>query len=487
MDISDIKKINWYKGEEWFEKWYNTELEFMVFVKNANPLSKLFTDRGFNVLALNTQWFYDRNDVQWEKDRENAVKKVLKLLASLVPKTEKYIEEAEDIIKNVENLAAFDETTLSEFKRGFLMLWCVFLADLGKPLTPFIEEKLNRRDLSPRERDAVIDFFCFNFQHPLGFQQKERGLRKIYSLLPRELRNKTSLFSRVENKKISFKDLPEGIKKLLTVHWKKYSYLTDLYLNTRPYSLNDFFNELISFSSEKSPQHRKKLSEKIKNRLTKTDLKFLHLVNRHIFFDNYAYDLYAKLDFLLNMYLSKYFSVDTKDLTWYSFQDLESLVKNGVKLRKASLTARKHYRMMAQINGEITALYGKDNYQEVKRIVEKGRVLKKVSTFSGLVACRGFTRNKVKIIKDLKDIDKLLTGEILVAPMTQPDLILAIKRCSGIITDTGGITSHASIISREFNIPCIVGTDIATKVLKDEDTVELDANNGIVKIIEKKT
>ena len=59
------------------------------------------------------------------------------------------------------------------------------------------------------------------------------------------------------------------------------------------------------------------------------------------------------------------------------------------------------------------------------------------------------------------------------------------KNAAAILTDQGGITSHAAIISREMHIPCIVGTKIATQVLKDGDLVEVDADNGIVRILEK--
>ena len=72
-------------------------------------------------------------------------------------------------------------------------------------------------------------------------------------------------------------------------------------------------------------------------------------------------------------------------------------------------------------------------------------------------------------------------GEILVAPMTSPDYIVAMRKASAIVTDVGGLMSHAAIISRELGIPCIVGTKIATQVLKDGDLVEVDANKGIIK------
>ena len=70
-------------------------------------------------------------------------------------------------------------------------------------------------------------------------------------------------------------------------------------------------------------------------------------------------------------------------------------------------------------------------------------------------------------------------------PETTPDFVPAVKIAAAVITDYGGITSHAAIVSREFGVPCVIGTKIATKVLKDGDRVEVDAEKGIVKKIKK--
>ena len=69
--------------------------------------------------------------------------------------------------------------------------------------------------------------------------------------------------------------------------------------------------------------------------------------------------------------------------------------------------------------------------------------------------------------------------------MTFPDLLPAMKRAAAFVTDTGGITCHAAIVSRELRKTCIVGTQFATQIFKDGDLVEVDANKGIVKIIKR--
>jgi phosphohistidine swiveling domain-containing protein len=90
---------------------------------------------------------------------------------------------------------------------------------------------------------------------------------------------------------------------------------------------------------------------------------------------------------------------------------------------------------------------------------------------------------RVRIIMNSRDIGKMKKGEVLVTWMTSPDFVPAMRKARAVVTDEGGITCHAAIVSRELGIPAIIGTQIATKILKDGDLVEVDANKGIVKKI----
>jgi phosphohistidine swiveling domain-containing protein len=104
---------------------------------------------------------------------------------------------------------------------------------------------------------------------------------------------------------------------------------------------------------------------------------------------------------------------------------------------------------------------------------------------SGIVASKGIAMGRVRILLDPHQSDRLSPGEVLVAPMTSPEYIFAMRRAVAIVTDSGGLTSHAAIVSRELEVPCIVGTKIATQVLHDGDLVEVDADNGVVRVIER--
>ncbi len=98
----------------------------------------------------------------------------------------------------------------------------------------------------------------------------------------------------------------------------------------------------------------------------------------------------------------------------------------------------------------------------------------------GSAASPGVVVGEVKIILDPTQISKVVAGDILVAEMTTPDFVPAMKRAVAIVTDRGGRTAHAAIVSRELGIPCVVGTGEATKTLHDGQIVTVDGAGGVV-------
>ena len=100
----------------------------------------------------------------------------------------------------------------------------------------------------------------------------------------------------------------------------------------------------------------------------------------------------------------------------------------------------------------------------------------------GDTAYQGRAVGKVKIISNTKEITKMKKGDIMVTVATNPNLLPAMKKAAAIITDKGGIACHAAIIARELQIPCVIGTKIATQSLKDGQKVDVQADTGIVYI-----
>jgi pyruvate,water dikinase len=99
---------------------------------------------------------------------------------------------------------------------------------------------------------------------------------------------------------------------------------------------------------------------------------------------------------------------------------------------------------------------------------------------TGLGASPGKASGPARIVRKLDHLDKVSEGDVIVAEMTTPDMVPAMKRAAGIVTDEGGMTSHAAIVTRELGVPAIVGTGNGTEVLRDDETVSIDGETGTV-------
>lgn len=170
---------------------------------------------------------------------------------------------------------------------------------------------------------------------------------------------------------------------------------------------------------------------------------------------------------------------DTKYLL--SSEIITALEEQKKILPKMMNERRKGFAMMV-LNGKQYMATGIKGHQISQWVDEAlNAVDASVREFKGQTACKGFSRAKVRIALQPSEAHTLKEGEILVCPMTNPDYVPAMKRASAIVTDEGGLLSHAAIMSRELGRPCVIGTKIATKVLKNGDMVEVDATNGIVR------
>lgn len=110
---------------------------------------------------------------------------------------------------------------------------------------------------------------------------------------------------------------------------------------------------------------------------------------------------------------------------------------------------------------------------------ERGELQGEAMLF-GLGASPGVASGIVKIIHSMNDLDKIKKGDVLVTKMTNPDMVVAMQKSAAIVTDDGGLTSHASIVSREMGIPAVVGTEHATEKLKEGTVITVDGYKGKV-------
>jgi len=176
----------------------------------------------------------------------------------------------------------------------------------------------------------------------------------------------------------------------------------------------------------------------------------------------------------INKVISKKFGLDTRNYLLSEF--LNDTTLNNAKLK----TREKGW---AYHKGNI--IFDIKDYCRKNKIKIINPSKKHGKTINGNIACKGYAKGKAKVIFELSDLNKVEKGDILVAPMTTPEMIPALKKTSAIVTDEGGITCHAAIVSRELKIPCVIGTVNATKLISDNDLLEVDANKGTIKIITK--
>ncbi len=99
---------------------------------------------------------------------------------------------------------------------------------------------------------------------------------------------------------------------------------------------------------------------------------------------------------------------------------------------------------------------------------------------SGAPASPGLVTGSVKLVPDVKHLDKVKPGDVMVTDLTTPDFVPAMKRAAAIVTNRGGLTSHAAIVSRELGVPCVVGTSTATETLKDGQVITVNGSTGEV-------
>lgn len=168
--------------------------------------------------------------------------------------------------------------------------------------------------------------------------------------------------------------------------------------------------------------------------------------------------------------------------------ETEELIKEKFLMSEDEIKKRNQYYVYFRIKNRDLFLWGKSNYDKYEKLF--GSKFGEVDLKKGIIgnaAYPGKVRGRVKIVLTAKDMAKFKQGDILVSINSSPRFMEVIRKCEGIVTDEGGITCHAAIVSRELGIPCLIGTKIATKVLKDGQLVEVDATKGVVRVLKRAT
>ena len=187
-------------------------------------------------------------------------------------------------------------------------------------------------------------------------------------------------------------------------------------------------------------------------------------------------ELTSLRDELLDHNLSQLFPEMGKLVHWL----LPSSVFCKKPVNDLKKEAQKYQQGFVYFQNKIYAGKPGDILSQLRIKIEEDSSSKEKNKLKGQTASPGKAKGAAKIVLTNKDLGKVKEGDILVSPMTRPDFLPAMKLASALVTDEGGITCHAAIGAREMRKPCVIGTRIASEVIKDGDIIEVDAERGIV-------
>ncbi len=275
-------------------------------------------------------------------------------------------------------------------------------------------------------------------------------------------------------------------RKVLESHSMKYHYITNNYAKVKYLSANDFLKLVRKDVVDKAGLTTKTKiipKEKLfkKYNISKWQKQVLYVLDE--FFG--IQDTRKKYVLISNYYQSRFLCEAAKrskinfELLQYSiFPEFEQIINK--KINRKVFQERKKLCVCIQRNENYKVYTGQLAQSVLDHFIKTKKDIKEIK---GIVASKGKAKGTVKKILKIHDMINMNEGDILVSSMTRPEMLPVMKQADAIITDEGGLTSHAAIVARELGIPCIIGTKIATRVFKDGDKVEVDADKGIVKKI----
>lgn len=268
--------------------------------------------------------------------------------------------------------------------------------------------------------------------------------------------------------------------------YEKYKWLSCLDIQNKPWTKVEFREHISHFTkSQKNGEHS---FEKILRELkpSKKDLEYLRMAKRFVYIKDARDDFRRESVYLsgtLWKEIGKRMELKAEDTSYLQDEEIINFLKGNKDISKREVQKRKKgFVMYLDTNKKIVCL-SNGQVPIVLKLFKLDGGSEKIEEIVGRIASRGKAKGKVAIVRGVKDLPKVKKGDIIIAVTTHPDFVAAMRRAAAIVTDEGGITSHAAIVSREFGIPCVVGTKLATKLLKDGDVVEVDANKGEVKIL----
>ncbi len=502
--ITTLKRNNLIKKITECGKWnFYVSRKFNWFVENTEIYATLkeYQEKllGFELITQNYMCL-NGDEYSLDIDFEVLCSKLDKYFKEDINFFEEFAKIEFDIVENVKEYLTYirnkDLTVLSfeeldeEFEKFNSLYIKSFIPGMTRPedyLVNRLEKELTENKYNKNEIENIFKNIstCPNY-YPLSYSEEPLDLLKIAL----EIKNGNDS-EELLNKHILKYSWIKGPLEFEDTAFTKEDYLDRLnnLVNT---NIFEKIENIIRVRKNNDIQYQEVIN---KYKLSNKAIKLIKAIRDFIFLRTYTTEYSDHLFYVGKHTIFKEISNRTKilneDLIMLNDKEILQIIKNKGNMDdkiKSTLEDRKKGFAIIWMDGKVQTVFGDESIKiqnEIAKIYKNSNENnnnKKI--ISGSIANMGKVTGTAKVLNKYEDIYKVEKGDIIVATMTTPDYISAMEKSAGFITDEGGITCHAAIISREFNVPCIVGTINGTKEIKDGQIIELDAYNGKIYIIE---
>lgn len=281
--------------------------------------------------------------------------------------------------------------------------------------------------------------------------------------------------------KAALQKLDKSNPKAIDDFVQKFAWVTTHAFSGKPLSKSEVLDALAAGK----PLQGKKETPKSFQGLPRDFLEIIRIASELSFYRSNLIETVARLSYGYWKKLEetgKKHGLSFEEVTSLTEDELFNLIDNGTKALPNDLKKRGTDFGLVFLDHKLTILLGNATLEELA--IHNTEDFSRVREVQGMCAFPGKVSGRAKIVFELKDVAKVLPGDILIASETVPGFVVAMEKASAFVTDVGGLTCHAAIIAREMKKPCVIATKVATKVFKDNELVEVDATNGIVKKVQ---
>ncbi|MBC8501454.1 MAG: hypothetical protein ISS25_04205 [Nanoarchaeota archaeon] len=476
----DMKKIDW-------EHLVTRRLAVQVAIAWNYGFGKLFNKRyrtGIKDTLVyfdgkKTDYFVSKNEhKQYNKDLDKSLHDS-DFVKTLIPEAKEFVEKTYDYIRNL--------ITNSEDLKD------KELAKLYSEFSYYHANYYTRMWMAFRICERIVMRIETLLKKTMKDEKELKETSRILSipLKPNDVTNERIVLLKIAIKKDELSD--EELQKLLNEHTTKYKHIPMFDFDHLPYKYEHFAEELKAIKKpkeelekiEKTFKERKQDFDKLVEEINLDEelSNLITMIKDAVFVRDYRDMVRQKLNLEIRKFykeIGKRIGLDVKEVALLTNKEIEEHLAKSKEFDKKELAKRKKSYLLFQSNDHIEILSGKEaneKTKELKLYSEK----EDVKEFKGIIGSQGIKKGVAKIVNTNLDFGKVKKGDIMVAAMTRQDFVSVMRKASAIVTNEGGVTCHAAIIARELGLPCIVGTEIATEVLKDGDLIEVDANKGVVR------